>query len=294
MQHDVVIVGGAFAGLAAATYLGRARRDVVVIDAGNPRNRNAEEAHGYLGYDGRPPLTILDAAHRQIAAYPGVRIVGGKAVAATALPGGFSVTLGDGDVVTGRKLILAFGLSDSLDPIPGMRERWGKSVLQCPYCHGFEFSGRRLGVLHGSSGSARQACLIASWGPTTLFLNGADLAPDDAALLAAHDVAVEPARVTALVGEGTDLSAARLDDGRDSPVEALYVTSQSILSSPIAEELGAAIDDGPIIRTDSDQMTTVSGVYAAGDIANALHSISRVVADGALAAIAAHRALVFG
>lgn len=294
MQHDVVIVGGAFAGLAAATYLGRARRSVLVIDAGNPRNRNAEEAHGYLGYDGRPPLTILDAAHRQIAAYPGVRIVGGKAVGAAALAGGFSVTLGDGDVVTGRKLILAFGLSDSLDPIPGMRERWGKSVLQCPYCHGFEFSGRRLGVLHGSSGSARQACLIASWGPTTLFLNGADLTPDDAALLAAHDVAVEPARVTALVGEGTDLSAARLDDGRDSPVEALYVTSQSTLSSPIAEELGAAIDDGPIIRTDSDQMTTVSGVYAAGDIANALHSISRAVADGALAAIAAHRALVFG
>ena len=294
MQHDVVIVGGAFAGLAAATYLGRARRSVLVIDAGNPRNRNAEEAHGYLGYDGRPPLTILDAAHRQIAAYPGVRIVGGKAVAAAALADGFSVTLGDGDVVTGRKLILAFGLSDALEPIPGMRERWGKSVLQCPYCHGFEFSGRRLGVLHGSSGSARQACLIASWGPTTLFLNGADLSPVDAALLAAHDVAVEPARVTALVGEGADLSAARLDDGRESPVEALYVTSQSTLSSQIAEELGAAIDDGPIIRTDSDQMTTVSGLYAAGDIANALHSISRAVADGALAAIAAHRALVFG
>lgn len=294
MQHDVVIVGGAFAGLAAATYLGRARRNVLVIDAGKPRNRDAEEAHGYLGYDGRPPLTILDAAHRQIAAYPGVRIVGGKAVAAEALPDGFSVTLEDGDVVAGRKLILAFGLSDNLDPLPGMRERWGKSVLQCPYCHGFEFSGRRLGVLHGSRGSVRQACLIASWGPTTLYLNGADLDPDDAALLSAHDVAVEPGRLTALMGDDTDLSAVRLDDGRDSPVEALYVTSQSTLSSPIAAELGAAIDDGPIIRTDSDQMTTVPGLYAAGDIANALHSISRAVADGALAAIAAHRAMVFG
>lgn len=290
---DVVIVGGAFAGLAAATYLGRARRRVLVIDAGKPRNRDAEEAHGYLGYDGRPPLSILDAAHRQIAAYPGVSLVEGKAVAAEALPGGFSVALDGGEVVTARKLILAHGLSDGLDPIPGMSERWGKSVLQCPYCHGFEFSGRRLGVLHGSSGSARQACLIASWGPTTLYLNGATLDEGDAALLAEHDVAVEPAKLTALVGEGTDLSAVRLEDGRDSPVEALYATSQSTLSSPIAEALGAAIDDGPLIRTDDDQMTTVPGLYAAGDIANALHSISRAVADGALAAISAHRALVF-
>ncbi|NYZ15781.1 NAD(P)/FAD-dependent oxidoreductase [Azospirillum sp. RWY-5-1] len=298
MQHDAVVVGGAFAGLAAATYLARARRSVCVIDARRPRNRFANASHGFLGFDGSDPRSILAKARDQLAAYPTARLIEGEAIAARCDGDGFSVTLsGGGEAMSARKLILAFGLRDQLERIPGLAERWGRTVLHCPYCHGFEFSGRSLGVLYRAPMSVHQACLVAEWGPTTLFLNGAELDPGSAAALAGRGVAVEPGTLSRLVGEGHALSAVAFEDGRERPVEALYVAPRSCLSSPIAEQLGAAIDEGPLgpmIRTDADRMTTVPGLYAAGDIARAPHSVSWAVADGVTAGTSAHRALVFG
>lgn len=297
MQHDAVIVGGAFAGLAAATYLGRARRRICVIDARRPRNRVADASHGFLGFDGSDPLSILATARNQLAAYPSVTVIEAEATEARALGDGFAVSLSTGEEISARKVILAFGLRDSLEPIPGLQERWGKTVLHCPYCHGFEFSDRPLGVLFRTPMSAHQACLITEWGPTTLFLNGAGLDPESAERLAKHGVTVEPDKLKRLVGEGCGLSAVEFMDGRQRPVEALYVAPQSSLASPIADLLGAAIDEGPmgpVIRTDADKMTTVPGLYAAGDIARAPHSVSWAVADGVTAGTAAHRALVFG
>ncbi len=297
MQHDAVIVGGTFAGLAAATYLARARRRVCVIDAGQPRNRFAEASHGFLGWDGSDPSSILARARAQLAAYPGVTFIEGEASEATVRGDGFAVSLAGGEEIAARKAILAFGLRDELQPIPGLQERWGRTVLHCPYCHGFEFSDRRLGVLFRTPLSVHQACLVAEWGPTTLFLNGAALAPGDAERLARHGVTVEPGRVARLLGEGSALSGAEFEDGRVAEFAALYVAPQSCLASPIAERLGVAIDDGPagpIIRTDADKMTSVPGLYAAGDIARAPHSVSWAVADGVTAGTSLHRALVFG
>ena len=145
--------------------------------------------------------------------------------------------------------------------------------------------------------STHQACLIAGWGPTTLFLNGAQLDTESAERLAKHGVAIEQGKLKRLVGENSGLSAVEFEDGRLRPVEALYVAPQSCLASLIAEQLGVAIDEGPmgpVIRTDADKMTTVTGLYAAGDIARAPHSVSWAVADGVTAGTAAHRALVFG
>jgi len=297
MQHDVVIIGGAFAGLAAATYLARARRRVCVIDAGQPRNRFAEASHGFLGSDGSTPQSILARAREQLAAYPGATLLTGEATEARVSGDVFLVSLSTGEQIASRKVVLAFGLRDGLEPIPGLCERWGKTVLHCPYCHGFEFSNRPLGVLARTPMSAHQACLVAEWGPTTLFLNGMTPEPTDADLLAKHGVTVESGKVERLVGDGSDLSAIALEDGRVIPLAALYVAPQSSLASPIAAQLGAAIDDGPmgpIIRTDGDKMTTVPGLYAAGDIARAPHSVSWAVADGVTAGTSVHRALVFG
>jgi thioredoxin reductase len=296
MQHDAVIVGGAFAGLAAATYLARARRSVCVIDAHQPRNRFADASHGFLGSDGSDPGEILARARTQLAAYPTARMIEGEAAAAEARDHGFSVALSNGEEISARKAILAFGLRDTLEPIPGLAERWGKTVLHCPYCHGYEFADRPLGVLYRTPMSAHQACLVADWGPTTLYLNGHALDPESAVKLAQRGVAIEPARLARLIGERCGLSAVELDDGRTSPVEALYAAPQSCLASPIAGQLGAAIDDGPMgpqVRTDADKMTTVPGLYAAGDIARAPHSVSWAVADGVTAGTSAHRALVF-
>ena len=297
MQHDAVIVGGAFAGLAAATYLARARRRVCVIDAGQPRNRFAEASHGFLGSDGSEPASILSRARAQLAAYPGATFIEGEASDASVHGDGFAVSLASGEEIAARKAILAFGLRDELEPIPGLRERWGRTVLHCPYCHGFEFSDRPLGVLFRTPMSVHQACLVAEWGPTTLFMNGAALDSDAADRLARHGVTVEPGRLRRLVGEASALTGVELKDGRVRAVEALYVAPHSCLASPIAEQLGVAIDDGPvgpIIRTDADRMTSVPGLYAAGDIARAPHSVSWAVADGVTAGTSLHRALVFG
>jgi thioredoxin reductase len=297
MQSDVVIVGGSFAGLAAGLYLARARRSVAIVDTGTPRNRFSAHAHGLLAQDGRAPAAILADAKAQVAGYPSVRFVDAAAVDAVAAPDGFTVALGTGERVRSRLVVLAFGVRDELPPIPGLAERWGRSVLHCPYCHGFEFSGRRLGVLHTSPHSFQQALLIAEWGPTTYFLDGA-AEPDSTALdeLRRRGIAVERSPIVALHGTGAHLDALELGDGRAAALDALYLGPRTHLNSDLAVRLGCALEDGtsgPMVRTDALRATSVPGVYAAGDIVRAAHNVTWAAADGVTAGVAAHRALVF-
>lgn len=297
MRHDAIVIGGSFAGLSAAIYIARARRSVRIIDTGLPRNRFASHSHGFFTQDGSAPAAMLATARSQVAAYPTSGFVDGEAVGATRNAEGFAVALATGEVLESARLVLAFGISDDLPEVPGLAERWGKSVLHCPYCHGFEFSGQRLGVLHLSPLSIHQALLIAEWGPTTLYLNGASR-PDEAALaeLRKRGIAIEPAPVKALRGEGDRLSAIELADGRMSETDALYIGARTRLNSGIAEQLGCELDEGPLgafIRTDEQKATTVPGVYAAGDITRAAHSATFASADGVMAGTALHRSLVF-
>ncbi len=297
MRQDAIIIGGSFAGLSAAIYIARARRSVAIIDTGSPRNRFAAQSHGFFAQDGSDPAAMLATARSQVAAYPTAAFITGEARSAEREPDGFSVTLATGDVLESTRLVLAFGISDDLPAIPGLAERWGTSVLHCPYCHGFEFSGQRLGVLHLSPRSIQQAMLIADWGPTTLYLNGA-AEPDAASLvqLQQREVTIEPAPVRAVHGAGAQISAIELSDGRTSGVDALYLGPRTRLNSAIAQQLGCALDEGTfgsIIRTDAAQMTTVSGVYAADDIMRSVHNVTWASADGVTAGMAVHRSLVF-
>jgi len=297
MHHDAIVIGGSFAGLSAAIQIARARRSVCVVDAGNPRNRFAPASHGFFAQDGNEPRAIIAAARAQVQRYPTVRFVAGEANAARAAKGGFEVSLTDGRPVTAAKLVLAFGISDVLPDLPGLAERWGKSVLHCPYCHGFEYADRNLGVLQTTPMAAHQALLVADWGPTTLYLNGST-APDEEtqAKLAQRGVTIEPARIAALRGDNGALSSLLLADGREMRIDAMYVAPRSRLNSPIAEQLGCALDDGPfglVIRTDAAKSTTVPGVYAAGDIARVPHNASWAAADGVTAGVFLHQSLVF-
>lgn len=297
MVHDAIVIGGSFAGLSAALYIARARRSVCVVDTGAPRNRFAAHSHGFFAQDGSAPAAMLATARSQVGRYPTASFVDARAVSAATTPGGFSVTLAGGEVLEGTKLVLAFGISDELPAIPGLAERWGQSVLHCPYCHGYEFSGRELGVLNVSSGSVHQAMLIAQWGPTTLFLNGA-AEPEDAVLaqLHKHGVALEGAPVRALRGNGSALRSIELTDGRELAVEALYLGPRTRLNSEIASQLGCETEDGsfgPVIRTDAQKLTTVAGVFAAGDITRSMHNVTWASGDGVMAGLALHRSLVF-
>lgn len=293
--QDVIVVGGSFAGLSAAMQLARARRRVLVIDAGLPRNRFAEASHGFLGQDGRPPRAIIEDAARQLRAYPTVTLVAGEAAAARADGPGFAVALADGREERAARLILATGLRDELPAIPGMQERWGRTVLHCPYCHGYEVAGRLLGVLANHALSAHQAALIPDWGPTTYFTQDA-FEPDaeQAALLAARGTRIERTPVVELLGNVPDLEAVRLADGRIVPVAALFTAARTHMASPLAEQLGCAFDEGPLgplIRVDGLKRTTVPGVFAAGDASNPMHNATLASASGVLAGVSAHRSL---
>ncbi|BEP65604.1 MULTISPECIES: NAD(P)/FAD-dependent oxidoreductase [unclassified Variovorax] len=299
MRYDALIVGGSFAGLSAAMQLARARRKVCVVDAGAPRNRFAAASHGFFGQDGMPPLQMIADARDKLLAYPSVTFVEGTVTAAMADGAeGFTVLLNSGEQLSTRKLLLAFGVQDGLPDIAGLGERWGKSVLHCPYCHGYEFGDRPLGVLFHSAHPPDHALLIAEWGPTTLFLNGEEGPDAEArARLQSRGVTLEPGRIAGVEGQGTDLAAVRLDDGRRVPIEALFVAPHTRPTSPLAEQLGCAFDDGPtgpVLRVDAMKTTTVPGVYAAGDVAMAFSNATLASADGLFAGVSMHRALVFG
>ena len=295
---DAIVIGGSYAGLSAAMQLARARRRVCVIDAGRPRNRFAATSHGFFGHDGAPPSEMIAGARDQLLAYPTATLIAGEAVAIQARDGqGFAVTLASGEQVTGSGVVLAHGVQDVLPGIPGVAERWGASVLHCPYCHGYEFAGRRLGVLYVNPTSSLQARFIADWGPTTLFLNGHDeIDGRERERLRERDVTIEPAPVIALEGEGTSLGGVRLEGGRVVAVEALF-THPGRQLGPLAGQLGCALDEGPhglTVRIDAARRTTVPGVFAAGDVTTAAGNATLAAADGVLAGTALHRWLGFG
>lgn len=297
MNYDVIIIGGSFAGLASALYLARSRRSVCIINAGLPRNRFAAQSHGVLGQDGENPQTILATARAQVAAYPTVKFVQGKASEAKKLDQGFSVKLENGEQLNSSKLLLAYGISDILPKIKGLAEQWGKSVMHCPYCHGYEYSDKKLGVLNTSPMSRHQAMLITQWGPTTYFLNGGEM-PEDSILepFKLRGITIEPAPVKALVSENQHLTQIALAGGHSQAIDALFILPTNVYNSQMAQQLGCEIEQGPMgtmIKVDEMKMTSIADVYAAGDITRGAHNVTFAMGDGVMAAMAMHRSLVF-
>jgi thioredoxin reductase len=294
MLHDALIIGGGFAGLSAANVLGRARRDVLVVDAGAPRNRFSSHAHNMIGHDGRAGSAILADARAQLAAYPSVRLLEGKVESVRDEGEAFVAALGDGRIVSARRVVLATGVSDALPDIPGLEERWGKSVLHCPYCHGFELNRGRIGVLAANAHAAQHAALIAEWGAVTLFANGLALDDEARAFAQTRGVTIEDAPIAAIEGQAPAMEGIRLQSGARIPVEALFIPV-SARQSPLAAALGCALDDapsGPFVRTDAQKQTSTPGIYAAGDAARGMHSIVFAAADGMMAGVALHRDLI--
>lgn len=298
LEHDVTIIGGSYAGLAAALQLGRARRSVLIIDAGQRRNRFAHHAHGFLGQDGVSPAEIAANARAEVLKYPTVRWLDATVSEAKGASGGFTVRAG-GEDYQSRRMILATGVRDQLPDVPGLTERWGETVFHCPYCHGYELGkNSKLGALATSPLSIHHAVLAAEWGASmTLFLNQAlELDADQVALLNQRGIRVERSRVVAAEGAASAVEL-RLEDGRTTRLDGLFVATRTAIDNPFAGQLGLQIEEGlagPFYKTDSTKETTVPGVFACGDAALAMGSVSFAVADGVMAGIAAHRSLVFG
>ena len=293
MAVDVAIVGGSYAGLSAALQLARARRSIVVIDAGQRRNRFAESSHGFLSRDGEAPAQIAATGREQLLAYPNVRFVDGMAETVGREGADWVISLRE-KKIGARRLILATGVVDELPPIPGLQERWGRSVFHCPYCHGYELGQGRIGVLATGEHSFHQAMMLPDWGPTTLFANDV-FEPDaaQAAMLAARGVEIERERVVAVDGAKPVMA---LEGGRTVALDGLFVAPRTRMACDLPVALGCVFEEGPLgpyIRTNEAKETSVAGVYACGDAARAAGSVSHAVGDGVTAAVAAHRSLIF-
>ncbi|MDL2404710.1 NAD(P)/FAD-dependent oxidoreductase [Rhizobium calliandrae] len=294
MYFDVIIIGGSYAGMSAGLQLARARRNILLVDAGERRNRFAASSHGFLGQDGRDPGLIATDARAQLERYPTVHWLNAKVQTAKQIERGFSVAVGAGELLKGKRLILAMGVIDQLPAIPGLQERWGKSVFHCPYCHGYELDQGRIGVIASSELSMHHALMLPDWGTTTLFTNGAFVPDaDQSSQLRARGVVVETVSIREIGGERADVV---LEDGRVIVMDGLFTLTQTSVPAPWAEQLGCIFEEGPLgrfISTDVVKQTTAKGVFACGDAARAAGSVAFSVGDGALAGTAAHRSLMF-
>lgn len=292
-MHDVIVVGGSYAGMAATLQLLRARRRVLVIDAGLRRNRFTRASHGLLGQDGVDPAELARTARRQLEAYPTLEWCDGAAEGALGARDDFTVTTASGTRHRGRRLLFALGVSDELPAIEGLVERWGRSVFHCPYCDGYELDRGRLGVIATSPMSVHQALMVKEWGTVTLFTNGA-FAPDAAtrAELAAHAIALEETPVARLDGHAEVVLA----DGRRLAFAGLFTAPRNRPASAVAEVLGCALEETPFgtqIRAGETKETSIPGAFACGDAARVPHSLTLAIADGAWAGMQLHRSLVF-
>ncbi|MBA1430654.1 NAD(P)/FAD-dependent oxidoreductase [Pseudomonas orientalis] len=292
MVYDVIIVGGSYAGLSAGLQLARARRTVLVIDAGQRRNRFAATSHGFLGQDGQAPDAIAAEGRSQLMEYPSVTWVQGFVMVATAQPDGFSVRTECSGEFKARRLILATGVVDELPPIEGLAERWGKRVFHCPYCHGYELDQGRIGVLATSALAMHHALMLPDWGATTLFTDGV-FTPnaEQQAQLDRRGVSVESGRVRRIQGERADL---QLHDGRVFNLDGIFTMSRTRISA-LALQLGCELADGPTgpyLHTNETRQTSVPGVFACGDTSLAAGSVALAVAEGVRAGVGAHFSLI--
>ncbi len=288
-SYDVVVVGGGAAGLSAALVLGRARRKVAVVDAGAPRNAPAAHMQGFLSRDGMPPTKLLDVGRREVTGY-GVEIVEGTV---SAIEPGFVVHLVDGTELRARRILLTTGVSDGLPDVPGVRERWGRDLLHCPYCHGWEVRDQPLGVLGAAPGSVQHALLVRQWSDDVVFfVHTYALTDDEERRLEARGVRVQRGEVARLVVSDDRLRGVELVDGLVVPRAAVFVRPVNVPHDDgLLRALGVDVA-AELVTADRDGRTSVTGVFAAGNIVDPRGSVIAAAGAASTAAMAINADLV--
>jgi len=291
-SYDVVVVGGSAAGLSAALVLTRARRSVAVVDHGRPRNAPASHMQGFLSRDGLPPADLLALGRAEVEGYGG-ELVRGEVVEVASDGAGFTARLAGGDVLAARRVLVATGLRDEIPDVPGARERWGRDLLHCPYCHGFEVRDQPLGVLGESPETVLHALLVRQWSDdVVLFTNGAEPTHDERRRLAARCIDVVQTPVARLVVERDALQGVELEDGRVVARSAVFVRPRFVPHHDLLAALGCETDEAGWPVVDATGRTSVPGVWAAGNVADPRAQVISAAGAGSAAAIALNNDLV--
>ncbi|MFU8873978.1 NAD(P)/FAD-dependent oxidoreductase [Micromonospora sp. SL4-19] len=296
-SYDVVVIGGGAAGLSGALTLARARRSVLVIDAGAPRNAPADGVQGLLARDGIRPAELLERGRTEVRGYGG-QVVSGEVGAATREDDGFAVVLTDGRSVRARRLLVTTGLVDEVPDVPGLRARWGRDVIHCPYCHGWEVRDRAIGVLASGPMAVHQALLFRQWSAdVTFFSHTAAPSGEEAERLAARGVRVVPGEVASLEIVEDRLVGVRLGDGRLVRRDALAVSSRMVARAGFLAALGLRPAEHPSgagehVPADATGRTEVPGVWVAGNVTDLAAQVGAAAAAGTVAAAAINADLV--
>jgi thioredoxin reductase len=291
-NYDVVVIGGGAAGLSAALVLARARRTVAVVDAGEPRNLAAAHMNGFLSRDGMPPRELLAAGRAEVDRYGG-HLLNGRVERVRRTPDGFDVLLSDQEPRTARRVLVATGLHDHLPDLPGVRERWGRDLLHCPYCHGHEVRDLPLGVLGGSPEAVQHAQLVRQWSPDVVLFSHLDEIDADAReQLVARAIGIVDGRLKRLVVTADRLTGLELEDGRFVPRAAVFVRPRFVPQTDLLADLGCLADDQGWIVTDPVGRTSQPGVWAAGNATNPRAQVITAAGEGSAAAIALNADLV--
>lgn len=285
--YDTIIVGGSYAGLSAAMTLGRSLRNVLIIDSGNPCNKQTPHSHNFLTRDGVPPGEIAKIAREEVAKYPTIEFYNGFAVNGSKISDGFVIKTSDGNSFKSKKLIFATGILDSLYDIKGFAECWGISVIHCPYCHGYEVRNKKTAILADGDRLVYFTSLIKNLTDDVALITSEINASnaDNIAILQRNGVKIIEKKILEIQHHNGYIEKVIFSDGTSESFEAMYAPVPFRQHSSIPEELGCELTDAGLIKIDESHKTTLDGVYAVGDNSNPLRSVSLAVSSGSVAGV---------
>lgn len=293
-NFDVIIIGGSYAGLATAMALGRALRNVLVIDAGNPCNKQTPHSHNFLTNDGKTPKEIASLAKQQVQVYGSVNFLEGFVTTGLKTKSGFEIKTEAGEVFTSKKLVFATGIRDIMPPIPGFTESWGISILHCPYCHGYEVRYQKTGVIGNGDLGFEIATLISNWTKDlTLYTNGkSSLSGEQKAKLDKHDINIIEAEIDSLEHKDGYIQKIYFKNGTNAQAKAIYARLPFIQHSSIPQELGCELTQDGYIKIDQAQRTSIPGVYACGDNTTRMRTVANAVSMGTTTGLMVNKELI--
>lgn len=292
-NFDIIIIGGSYSGLSAAMALGRSMRNVLIIDSGVPCNRQTPHSHNFITQDGEKPSLIAEKAKTQVLKYPTVKFLNGLAIDGKKIENGFLVTCQSGETFKASKLIFATGIKDLMPDIKGFSECWGISVVHCPYCHGYEFREQKTGIIANGERAMHVASLVNNLTDNiTILTSGkAEFSSDQIKKLQKHHIKVVETEIVEIEHENGHIKNVVFNDGNKIDFNVVYAAVPFKQHSDLPSLLGCELTESGYVKIDSFQKTTVNGIYACGDNANMMRSVSNAVASGTFTGAMANKEL---